>query len=664
MVSRFAALSSDHRNGPKKLTSDGKGSTVVGMGADGFHEEALIELLDAAPDGILLVRSDGRIVFGNAAAQQLFGYARDELLDTAIEALVPGRYRSRHVSDRQAYTSQPLARPMGLGQRPRGLRKDGSEFAVEVSLAPMSSSGERLIVTIIRDVTEQRAIEEQRLLYARSQAVDEIVASLEAIVWESTTPDRGSLTYLGGREGAFLGYPREEWLAHGFWLSVVHPEDRLAALTFAETASEKDTFELVYRLIDASGGIHHVHDVASVTRGGGGEVARLRGVIVDVTERRELEGRLSEAHKMEAVGELAGGIAHDFNNLLTIASGYARRLRGRGELAHAHADLDQIITATDRAAELTSQLLTFARRGQGEATLVDPSEAIRDLEPMLRRLIDADIVFDFQLDRELPGVLIDRTQLEQIVMNLILNARDAMAAGGTLTIASQIRGVSEAEASRHGVADGDYVELLLSDTGVGMAPEVRERIFEPFFTTKKDRGTGMGLATVYGIIDQAGGWVYVDSAVGEGTTFHVVLPVAAPIRPQTDAQDNSDAPTLLLVEDEAALRQLVATLLVEDGYTVLQAGNGLDAIALAERHRGPIDLLITDVVMPRLSGPELAQQLRGLRPGLPVLFMSGYNDSRLVSRGVAQANVNLLVKPFTPDQLLTTVQQLTTTREP
>jgi PAS domain S-box-containing protein len=633
------------------------------MGAEGLQEGALVELLDAAPDGILLVSSDGRIAFGNAAAQQLFGYGRAELLGSAIETLVPSRYRSRHVADRQTYTSRPRPRPMGLGLRLQGLRRDGSEFPVEISLAPMTSSGERLIVTIVRDATEQRAIEEQRLRYARSQAVDEIVAGLEAIVWESTTPDRGSLTYLGGREEAFLGYPREQWLEHGFWLSVVHPDDRIAALTFAETANEKDTFELEYRLIDHGGGIHHVRDVVSVTRDDGGEVARLRGVIVDVTERRELEGRLSEAQKMEAVGQLAGGIAHDFNNLLTIASGYARRLRGRHDIAHAHDDLDQIITATDRAAQLTSQLLTFARRGQGEATLVDPGEAIRGLEPMLRRLIDADIVFDFRLDRLLPGVLIDRTQLEQILMNLILNARDAMPGGGTLTIASRTSSLSADEAGRRGVPAGDYVELLLSDTGVGMAPEVRERIFEPFFTTKKDRGTGMGLATVYGIIDQAGGWIDVESAPGHGTTFLVVLPAAAPLAARDHEQAFGDKPTLLLVEDEAALRQLVVTMLAEDGYVVLQAGNGMDAIALAERHRGPIDLLITDVVMPRLSGPELAQQLKGLRPGLEVLFMSGYNDSRLVARGVQQANVNLLVKPFTPDQLLARVQELTAGRE-
>ena len=210
----------------------------------------------------------------------------------------------------------------------------------------------------------------------------------------------------------------------------------------------------------------------------------------------------------------------------------------------------------------------------------------------------------------------------------------------------------------HGLEGGDYVELAIADTGTGMTPETVERIFEPFFSTKGERGTGMGLATVYGTVDQADGWIDVTSTVGQGTTFTVLLPTAGEPTEEAPLQD-PHRPTLLLVEDEPALRLLVVTMLEEEGYLVLQAGNGLDAIALAERHRGDIDLLLTDVVMPRLSGPELAQRLRAMRPGLEVLFMSGYNDSRLVHRGVEEANVNLLVKPFSPDDLVKRVAELT-----
>jgi nitrogen-specific signal transduction histidine kinase/CheY-like chemotaxis protein len=392
-----------------------------------------------------------------------------------------------------------------------------------------------------------------------------------------------------------------------------------------------------------------------------GEIDRLSGVIVDVTERRELEVRLSQAQKMEAVGQLAGGIAHDFNNLLTIASGYAHRLRGREDMSAVHGDLDQIIAANDRAAELTRQLLAFARRGQGKQELIDANDAIRSLETMLRRVIDADIVFRFDLAEHLPPVLMDRTELEQVLMNLIINASDAMGSGGTLTVTTQTRPLSAPEAARYGAPAGDEVRIIIADTGAGIPPEVRERIFEPFFTTKADKGTGMGLATVYGIVDQAGGWIDLDTAIGVGTTFQIMLPAAAVapalagVAPSEHAADRS---LLLLVEDDPSLRALIVSVLEDGGYEVLQASNGLDAIELAERHRGQIDLLLTDIVMPGLSGPELAQRLRGLRPGLEVLFLSGYNDSRLVSRGVKQANVNLLIKPFTPAELVGRVHDL------
>jgi CheY-like chemotaxis protein len=305
---------------------------------------------------------------------------------------------------------------------------------------------------------------------------------------------------------------------------------------------------------------------------------------------------------------------------------------------------------------LTRQLLAFARRGQSTPTLQPPSEVLRQLEPMLRRLLAADIVFDFQLAADLPAVHIDRTAFEQIMMNLMLNAADAMPAGGTLTVASDVLAVSQAESSRHGGPPGRYVRLSVSDTGTGMTPAVLKRVFEPFFSTKGDQGTGMGLATVLGTVDQAGGWIDVESVVGEGTTFSVMLPAAGD-GDETTARPTSRA-TVLLVEDEPALRALAVRMLEAEGYGVLQAGNGHDAIVAAERHAGEIDLLLTDVVMPRLSGPELAQHLRVLRPGLEVLFMSGYNDSRLLDRGVNQASVNLVVKPFTPDELIRRVAML------
>ena len=602
---------------------------------------ALEEMLDATPDGIVMAGDDGRIRYLNRAAAALFRYPRDELIGATVERLVP---------DRQ-------------GLRLQGVRRDGSEVPVEISRAPMDLDGEHAMVTVIREASEQRRLEEEHMRYARAHAVEEIVGALDAIVWESTTPDRESLTYLGGREEVLLGYPREQWLQPGFWMSLVHPEDRLAALTFAQAALESENFELLYRMIAADGDVRQVRDIVTATHDPDGAILRLRGVITDITERQEIAARLTQAQKMEAVGQLAGGIAHDFNNLLTIVSGYARRLSARSDLASARPDLEQILLASDRAAELTRQLLAFARRGHTAASLIDVSALARELEPMLRRLLAADIVFDFRLHPGLPQVMMDRTGLEQIMMNLMINASHAMPSGGTLRVTTRERPVSAEEAAPHGLEGGSYVELAVADTGTGMAPETVERIFEPFFSTKGERGTGMGLATVYGTVDQADGWIDVASAIGRGTTFTVVLPAAGDPASAEPAQDPR-RPTLLLVEDEPALRTLVVTMLEEEGYLILQAGSGLDAIALAERHRGDIDLLLTDVVMPRMSGPELAQKLRALRPGLEVLFMSGYNDSRLVHRGVEESNVNLLVKPFSPDDLVEKVAELTGRESP
>ena len=629
-----------------------------------LQDGAIVALPESAPEGILLVDEAGTIVLLNQPAEQLFGFARDELLGAKVETLIPAHFHGRHEAERTSYRAAPRRRTTGAGlELPPaellGLRKDGSAFPVEISLSPVPWQARSLVVTIVRDVTQQKLLEEQRVRVARAEAVEEIVSGLEAIVWEATSPNRGSLTFLGGREEALLGYPREEWLREDFWLSVVRPEDREVALAFAEAAREQDTFELEYRLIAADGSVRCVRDIISVTRDEEGRPARTRGVIVDVTERRELETRLALAQKLEAVGQLAGGIAHDFNNLLTIASGHARRLVRREELVSARAELSQIITATDRAAELTRQLLAFARRGEGEVVLLDPNETLRTLQPMLRRLLDEDIAFDVSLDEHAPHVLGDPSNLEQIVMNLVLNARDAMPNGGLLSVTTSPAALPPPQAAERGVPSGTYLLLRVTDTGTGIDPEVRTHVFEPFYTTKDGNGTGMGLATVYGLVEQAGGYIEIESQPGAGTTFAVALPAADAGEAQPEAPADTQPPTVLLVEDEPALRDLAALILEGEGYLVLQAGDGGEAITVAERHRGPIDLLLTDVVMPRVSGPELAQRLRALRPGLEVLYMSGYNDRRLMSRGLEEASVNLLAKPFTPDELAEQVAQLT-----
>ncbi len=625
------------------------------MTAERSPDGLLSGLLDSVPDGILVVSLDGRIMYVNRAAEEIFGYPPGGLVGELIEQLVPGDLRARHAAERDRYAADPWTRPLGHVPSLVGLRADGSELALDISLAPAALEGADAVVAVVRDAGERLAVEERLRDHAQAAAVEEIVAALGAMVWESRSADRRRLSYVGGRAEALLGHPRSRWLQEGFWASVVHPDDLDAALEAMRGARERDRIELNYRVVSRAGKLREVRDIVSVSRGANGEVERLRGVITDVTERAEVAARVSEAQKMQAVGQLAGGIAHDFNNLLTIVSGYARRLLARPELVDARDDLEQILTASDRAAQLTRQLLAFAQRGHGTPDRIDLLRLIRELEPMLRRLLAADIVLDFRPQHGLAPVMMDRARIEQVVMNLVINAADAMPAGGTLRILSGARRVDHSEAELRGVSAGAYVELSVSDTGTGMSPETAQRIFEPFFSTKGEGGTGMGLATVYGVVDQAGGWVEVDTELGRGSAFTVVLPAAEDALAPRGAHP---AATLLLVEDEPALRHLVATMLAEQGYQVLRAGDGEDALAVAAAHRGPIDLLVTDVVMPRLSGPELADRLRASLPALEVLFMSGYNDSRFVSRGQPGGGDSLLVKPFTPEQLVARVSAL------
>lgn len=374
--------------------------------------------------------------------------------------------------------------------------------------------------------------------------------------------------------------------------------------------------------------------------------------------RRELEPQLTAVPEVEPAGQLVGEIAHDINNLLTVVAGSALRLRARPELSAVTEDLAQIICAAERAAELTRQLLAVDGE-PAELTLIALADAIGRLKPTIRLLLAGDIVLDFRHYQPAPSVLIEPLRFEQILMNLIMNASDAMAHGGTLTVTTQPRNVSALQAQRRGIAAGAYVLMSVSDTGDGIEPEAQDRIFDPLFTTKSGTATGMGLTSVQGAVAQAGGRIDVDSEPGRGTTFRVLLPGASQAT-EADPTFGIVAPhgTVLLAEDEPALRRLLVTVLEQAGYGVLQARDGLEAMTEASCHRGPLELLITDVAMPELSGPQLADNLRDLRPGLKVLFMSGYNDGRYMQRGAEQAAMSVLGKPFTPADLIGRVDEL------
>jgi two-component system cell cycle sensor histidine kinase/response regulator CckA len=398
----------------------------------------------------------------------------------------------------------------------------------------------------------------------------------------------------------------------------------------------------------------------------GHNVRMMLGVGTDITPRRQLEEQLRQSQKMEAVGRLAGGIAHDFNNVLTAILGYSQMLLlDLPEGDARREDVQEIEHAANRAATLTRQLLAFSRRQVLQPQILDLNALVQNLDKFLRRLIGEDVDLRVHPTPDLWLVSADSGQMEQVIMNLAVNSRDAMPTGGKLTIETCNVELDAAYAQRHiAVTPGEYVMLAVSDTGTGMDEETQARIFEPFFTTKGSaKGTGLGLSTVYGIVKQSGGSIWVYSEVGRGTTFKVYLPRAtstgAPLRPaRAEPTDLRGTETILLVEDEDSVRSLAAKVLRGLGYQVLEAKLGREALAVADNHAEQIDLLLTDVVMPEYSGSELSRRLAEHRPSIRVLFMSGYTDEAIIHHGVLAANINYLQKPFTPDVLAAKVREV------
>ncbi|MBZ5515556.1 MAG: response regulator [Acidobacteriia bacterium] len=385
-----------------------------------------------------------------------------------------------------------------------------------------------------------------------------------------------------------------------------------------------------------------------------------------ISEREQIEQQLLQAQKMEAIGRLAGGIAHDFNNLLTIISGYGTLLLEQmGSEAALRGHVEQIGNAAERAAMLTRQLLAFGRRQVLAPRILDLNTVVADMDKMLRRLIGEDIDLATLPDPEIGCVKADPGQIEQVIMNLAVNARDAMPHGGKLTIETANADLDEAYAREHvAVTPGPYVMLAVSDNGIGMDPPTLARIFEPFFTTKEvGKGTGLGLATVYGIVKQSGGNIWVYSEPGRGTTFKIYLPQVeeAPVggelrRPSAPATRGWE--TVLLVEDEDAVRHLICNILAARGYKVLEARSGKEALSLCKRQAGPLHLLLTDLVMPEMDGRELASRLGPRYPAMKVLYISGYTNGALAHNGVLAPDAAYLQKPFTPDALAQKVREV------
>jgi two-component system cell cycle sensor histidine kinase/response regulator CckA len=465
-----------------------------------------------------------------------------------------------------------------------------------------------------------------------------------------------------------LGYRKKE-LQNRVFTEFTHPDDLPADTNLYKELVEgkRDHHQTEKRFIRKDGEVIWSLQNVSLVRASGGEPLFTIFMVEDITERKRLENHFLQSQKMETVGRLAGGIAHDFNNILTVIKGYTQLLLS--ELNEDHPlreNLKEIKKSTERAEDLTRQLLAFSRRQVMEMKVIDLNHLIKNLEKMLCRVIGEDIELTTFLTDDLGRVKTDPAQIEQVILNLAVNARDAMPSGGKLTLETNNVELDKDYARTHiSVAPGHYVMLSVSDTGCGMTPEVKDRIFEPFFTTKvKGKGTGLGLSTVYGIVKQSGGNIWVYSEPDKGTAFKIYLPrVEEEIDVLSSQEELLDLPkgneTVLLVEDDISVRDLAARFLLGQGYKVLEATNGNEAIQIAQEHlKEKIHLLLTDMVMPQMGGKELVGRFKSLHPGIKVLFISGYTDTTITHHGLSEPNTALLQKPFSLTSLAKKVREV------
>jgi two-component system, cell cycle sensor histidine kinase and response regulator CckA len=623
----------------------------------------LTSILDAAPYGILILDASGRVVAWNPQLIELLGLAAapldleslesvTEIIDAQLDGALPA-----------ASTAAILAGDPGVSRQDLVRLKDGR--LVERALAPQRI-GERVVGRVLtyRDLTSSlraaEALDEDRAVLEQAQRVAHTGS------WVSELDGSGRLRWSVETHRIFDLTPAEFEGTTAAFYGFVHPGDRdLVRAAAREAIDTGRPYDIEHRIVRRDGTVRWLHERASITRDAQGRALRMIGTAQDITDRRLLEEQLRQSQKMEAIGRLAGGIAHDLNNALTAIAGYAEL--ALGELANEHtarADVEEIRRAAERAGSVTRQLLTFSRKQLIEPRVFDLNDTVTSLARLLARLLGTDVRVQTRLASAPLPVLGDPGQMEQAIINLAVNARDAMPVGGQLTLTTGLETVDDDFARTHGpITPGRYVVLRVTDTGHGMSPDTKARIFEPFFTTKEPgKGTGLGLSMVYGTVKQSGGFVFADSEVDRGTTIRLYLP-PAPSEPHAReaAPPREERPrgheTLLIVEDEPTVRNLVASALRNDGYQLLLAGSADEAIAIAAAHEGPIDLLLTDAIMPGKSGIDLAAVMAARRPGMPVIIMSGYTEDAL-SLGSLGGPVALLQKPFTPRALRRRIREV------
>ncbi len=670
-------------------------------------------IVDTAFDGVITIDSTGIVTDWNAQATAIFGWSREDAMGRVLsETIIPERDRQAHEHGLREFFRTGAGAILNRRIEIIAQHKDGRELPVELAVSPAKIGDAYIFSAFIRDITDRRRAE-RRLAsqYAVTRVLSEAATLEEAVpkiiqaIGENLEWDVGLFWRVDRATGVLRCF--DQWKAPSIqadpftmdtWQRVCARGEDLPGRIWAsgKSAWVADVTQDTHFTRGAQArqaGLHcafgfpilvgseiegaieffshsvrqpddellrMVEDIG-LKIGQFGERARTEGVL------RETEAQLRQAQKMEAVGRLAGGMAHDFNNLLTVIRGYSELLLGRlGPSDAMRKDVEEVKKAADRASGLTRQLLAFSRRQFIAAKVLDLNALVANMDGMLRRLIGEDMVeFSAELDASTGAIKADPGQVEQVIMNLVVNARDAMPKGGRLTIeTTNVTIGKEASLDAAGVEPGSYVLLAVRDTGHGMDAETRSHLFEPFFTTKeKGKGTGLGLSTVYGIVKQSGGSIFVESAPDRGTTFRIYFPrVEQEVLGPTGAVEAIDPArgreTILLVEDEPAVRGLVHETLRLHGYTVLEARHGIEALITSTKYVGPIHLLLTDVVMPQMSGPEVAEKILTVRPEIKILYMSGYPDHPVFDQGGVSRQTGFLPKPFSPPVLTQKVREV------
>lgn len=650
--------------------------TSAALPSERLAETILSEdFLAAVPDAVVAVNREGTIVQINPQTEELFGYQRDELLGQKIEVLVPERYRQGHQQFRKHFAAAPQIRRMGAGLDLFGRRRDGSEFPVEISLSPVATKDGGLVLSAIRDISDQKRIQEElhrvneELNRRTAQEIGEYRGRLASIIDSSEDSIVGKdldgiiMTWNRGAEHLY-GYTAEEAIGKPIAILVPkdHPDEIPRILERIRDGQSVEHYESVRvtkdgRQLDVSIRISPIRDAA-------GNPVGASAITRDITTQKRAAEHLRQSQKMDAIGRLAGGLAHDFNNILGIITACTELLRSHVEISGDSTEyIANIRKAVDRGSGLTRQLLTFSKKQKMQLQMLDLNDRLKETVRLLRPLMGDDVEIVVAPRSTSAIVEADLGQLDQILVNLAVNAKDAMPHGGKFILETANVRLDDLYAKQHAsIIPGNYVMLAVSDTGSGMDAVTASRIFEPFFTTKEvGKGTGLGLATVYGIVQQSGGHIQVYSELGRGTTFKIYLPsaehkmgVASETEAETVAPGRTGT-TILLVEDDEIMRKMTRKLLEEHGYRVFEAADGTTAMEWVTSHDTIVDVLLTDVVMHGLSGPDLAAQLNRSHPAIKVVFMSGYTGELLGNYQSLGLGITLLEKPFTRNTLLNTL---------